>query len=119
MNVESLERMLARGRDDALLRFSLGTAYIQAGDLTAAIVHLKAAIAHKPEYSAAWKALGKALVDSGRLHEAAQSYTQGIAAAQAHGDLQAAKEMGVFSRRTQKALAAQDADAAADSTERD
>ena len=56
----SFERMLAAGRDGALLRFSLGNEYLKAGE----------------------------------------------AGAQRKGDKQAGKEMDVFARRIEKALAA-------------
>ena len=105
MNIDSLEKMLQRGRDDALLRFSLGSAYLQADQPQNAVEHLRAAIAHKPDYSAAWKALGNALMLSEQWPQACTVYEQGIAAAQNHGDLQAAKEMQVFLRRAQKASA--------------
>ena len=105
MNIDSLEKMLKRGRDDALLRFSLGSAYLQADQPQSAVEHLRAAIAHKPDYSAAWNALGKALMLSGQWPQACAVYEQGITAAQNHGDLQAAKEMEVFLRRAQKASA--------------
>ena len=58
-----------------------------------------------PRYSAAWKVLGKALHESGALTEAREAYREGIAAAEARGDIQAAKEMTVFARRIDKQLA--------------
>jgi predicted Zn-dependent protease len=58
-----------------------------------AVAHLKAALAFDPRYSAAWKLLGKALHDTGALTEALETYRQGIAHAEAKGDIQAAKEM--------------------------
>ena len=38
------ERMLAAGKDSALLRFSLGNEYLKAGDAAAAITHLARAV---------------------------------------------------------------------------
>jgi cytochrome c-type biogenesis protein CcmH/NrfG len=57
-----------------------------------------------PRYSAAWKLLGRALADTGALSDALAAYRQGIAAAEARGDVQAAKEMRVFARRIEKQL---------------
>ena len=57
---ENFEKMLAAGKDSALLRFSLGNAYLQAGDHARAASHLDAAVAQDAGYSAAWKLLGKA-----------------------------------------------------------
>ena len=105
MNVNTLLKMLDRGRDDALLRFSLGNAYMQSDDPQAAVEHLRAAVAHDSSYSAAWKLLGKALTDAGALTEAADAYRDGIEAAAANGDMQASKEMQVFLKRVEKQLA--------------
>jgi len=96
--VENLEAMLAAGKDDALLRFSLGNAYLKEQPALAA-EHLARAVELNPEYSAAWKIYAKALAGSGREHEAREAYARGIAAANRNGDIQAAKEMGVFLRR--------------------
>jgi hypothetical protein len=48
--------------------------------------------------------LGKALATSGNHAEAVDVLAQGIEVAERSGDLQAAKEMGVFRKRSQKAL---------------
>jgi len=96
--VENLEAMLAAGNDDALLRFSLGNAYLKEQPALAA-EHLARAVKLNPEYSAAWKIYGKALAAAGRENEAREAYALGIAAANRNGDIQAAKEMGVFLRR--------------------
>jgi predicted Zn-dependent protease len=100
--VDRFEAMLAAGRDDALLRFSLGMQYLQAGDAARAVEHLKRAVAHDPDYSAAWKLLGKALAQGGDAAGAAAAYRDGIDAAGRKGDKQAAKEMTVFLRRLER-----------------
>ena len=105
--IENLEGMLARGQDNALLRFSLGGAYLKAGDNDRAVVHLAQAVAHDPTYSAAWKLYGKALAEVGRLQDAVAAFDSGIAVAEAKGDIQAAKEMRVFRKRAEKRLAEQ------------
>jgi predicted Zn-dependent protease len=100
--VERFEALLAAGKDNALLRFSLGMQYLKAGNAARSAEHLRAAVKHDANYSAAWKLLGKALTDSGDRGGAIDAYEHGIAAAERHGDKQAAKEMGVFLRRLQK-----------------
>lgn len=102
--LETFEKMLAQGKDSAMLRFSLGNECHKAGRLDDAILHLEAALRLDPRYSAAWKVLGKCLVEAGRTHEALDTYHRGIAAAQEKGDIQAAKEMQVFARRLEKQL---------------
>lgn len=98
------EKILAAGRDDALLRFSLGSAYLKEGEPARAAEHLRRAVVHDPKYSAAWKLLGRALADAEAWQDALAAYRQGIAVAEARGDVQAAKEMSVFARRIEKAL---------------
>ncbi len=105
--IENLEDLLARGQDSALLRFSLGSAYLKAGDNDHAVVHLAQAVAHDPQYSAAWKLYGRALTDAGRLQDALAAFDSGIRVAEGKGDIQAAKEMRVFRKRAEKRLAEQ------------
>ena len=99
---ENLQLMLERGQDSPLLRFALGQECLKDGDLVAAIDHLRQAVDQNPRYSAAWKTLGEAHARAGSAERAAEVYERGIAAAQAAGDVQAAKEMGVFLRRLRK-----------------
>jgi len=98
---ENLESMLAEGRDDALLRYALGNAYLTEEPARAA-EHLERAVALDPDYSAAWKSYGKALAAAGRDAEAIEAYRQGIETANRKGDVQAAKEMGVFLKRLER-----------------
>lgn len=103
---ENLQLMLDRGQDSPLLRFALGQEFLKAGDLVAAIEHLRQAVDQNPRYSAAWKALGDAHARAGSAERAADVYERGIAAARAAGDIQAAKEMGVFLKRLRRNLKA-------------
>lgn len=100
--IETFENMLAQGQDGALLRFTLGNEYLAAGDPAAAVVHLRQAVAHDPDYSAAWRALGKACERCDDPAGAADAWRNGVDAAERRGDKQAAKEMGVFLRRLEK-----------------
>ena len=100
--IANLEKLLGTPRDGALLRYSLGTEYLKAGELERAISELREAVARDPRYSAAWKALGGELVGAGRDDEALEAYRRGIGAAHAKGDRQAEKEMTVFARRLEK-----------------
>jgi predicted Zn-dependent protease len=102
--IENFEKMLASGKDNALLRFSLGNAWLGAGEAARAVPHLQKAIEQDPMYSAAWKLLGRALNESGEAPAALDAYRKGIEVAQAKGDVQAAKEMTVFARRIEKSL---------------
>jgi Flp pilus assembly protein TadD len=103
--IPNLLKLVGTPRDGALLRFSLGSEYLKSADFEPALLHLGAAVEKDPGYSAAWKLLGRALSESGRTGEALAAYRRGIEVAQGKGDRQAAKEMAVFARRLEKALA--------------
>jgi tetratricopeptide (TPR) repeat protein len=99
---DSLEAMLARGPDTALLRLGLGGEYLNLKQYDKAIAHLRRAVELDANYSAAWKLLGKVLTEAGRKDEAVEAYDAGIRAAEAKGDMQAIREMTVFLKRLQK-----------------
>lgn len=104
--LQNLLRLLGGPRDNganaALLRFSIGSEYLKREQFDEAAHYLRDAVERNPAYSAAWKQLGKALAAAGRAAEAIDAYDRGIAAAQAHGDRQAVKEMTVFLRRLRR-----------------
>jgi Flp pilus assembly protein TadD len=99
----NFEKMLAAGKDGALLRFSLGNEHLKAGAAALAAEHLQRAVALDPAYTAAWKLLGRALLAAGDAAGAAAAYRNGIVVAQRKGDKQAGREMEVFVRRIEKA----------------
>jgi len=97
--IERLRALTGTPRDGALLRFSLGNALLADGKAAEAAGELRRALEFDPGYSAAWKLLGRALVEAGDAAQARRVWTQGIAAAQRAGDVQAQKEMQVFVKR--------------------
>lgn len=97
--LESLEKMLAKGVDNSLLRFGLGKGYLDLKDYAKAAEHLQKCVEFDPKYSAAWKLLGKAQLGQGDNPAARQAWEKGVEAAQAHGDKQAEKEMTVFLKK--------------------
>jgi Tfp pilus assembly protein PilF len=102
--VRNLETLLSQGKDSALLRFSLGAEYLKLRETWVAVYQLRRALEMDPNYSAAWKLLGKALTDAGVLRDALDAYHRGIEVAERRGDKQAAKEMAVFAQRLEKRL---------------
>jgi len=102
--IDSFEAMLARGQDSEMLRYTLGNAYFNENKFEQAIEHLQKAVEIKPDYSAAWKMLGRSLAGDNQLAEAKAAFDQGELVAEANGDKQAAKEINVFRKRVIKAL---------------
>lgn len=100
--IGNLEKMLYSGQDNAMLRFGLGNAYFQQKDFHSAVPHLQKAVEHDPEYSAAWKLLGKSLVNCEEAEKALEAFAKGIECAEKKGDIQAVKEMQVFLKRLNK-----------------
>ncbi|SEC84843.1 conserved hypothetical protein [Pseudomonas sp. 8BK] len=102
MSTEALEKMLAKGMDNALLRFGLGKGYLDTAEFARAAEHLQRCVEFDAQYSAAWKLLGQALNKQGLSAEARDAWTQGLRAAEDKGDKQAGKEISVFLKRLDK-----------------
>ena len=100
--IDALQKQVGGPRDGALLRFSLGQALLTGGNTAAAVDSLRAALAFDPNYSAAWKLLGQALLQGNERTAATAAWEHGISVAAMRGDTQAAKEMTVFLRRAQR-----------------
>lgn len=100
--IDNLEKMLADGRDDALLRFGLGNAYFHSKDYAKAAEHLAKALEFDKGYSAAWKLLGKAFMRLDDLDTAKRTFEDGIEQAEKKGDKQAVREMQVFLKKIAK-----------------
>ncbi|MCB1754393.1 MAG: tetratricopeptide repeat protein [Gammaproteobacteria bacterium] len=98
------EQMLKLGKDNALLRFTLGSAFFKQERFAEAVEHLQKAVEFSPDYTAAWKILGRSLIGLERFMEAKNALQTGIEVADSKGDKQAAKEMQVFLKRVEKAL---------------
>ncbi len=103
--VGNLEKLLAQGKDGALLRYTLGKTYADAGQMETAREHLLQATALDANYSVAWRQLGKVELALADLKAARHAWQQGLACAQAKGDAQVVKELQVFLRRLDKQAA--------------
>src|SRR5262245_43030267 len=105
MDTERLRQfqdLIALEPDDTVLRFGLGELYIEAKDFASAAEQFAEILRLDPQYSAAYRYLGQAYAALGRASEAEAVFQQGIAVAEARGDLQTAKEMQVFLHRLHK-----------------
>ena len=97
-----LEKLLRQGMDSPLLRFSMGNELLAAERPDEAAEQFEKAVEQDPDYSAAWKLLGKALAEAGDTAAAITAYQSGIECAQRKQDHQAMKEMTVFLKRLQR-----------------
>ena len=100
--LEAFEEMAAKVPDNVMVRYSLGREYLKVKRYDEAERELREALRLKPDYSAAYRELGKSLVGMDRLDEAREIYTQGAQVASEKGDLQTQREIEVFLRRLQK-----------------
>ena len=85
--------------EDPVVRFGLAGAYLEAGEAESAVTEYQEAIRLKPDYSAAYRGLGRSLERAGRLDDAKAAYATGRDVAAQNGDLQTKKEIEVFLRR--------------------
>lgn len=99
MDRAALEKMLERGIDNAMLRYTLGLICFKEQDYQQAADHLALALKQDESHSASWKILGRTLAALEHSEEARETYEKGIAIAESKGDIQAAKEMRVFLHR--------------------
>jgi Flp pilus assembly protein TadD len=102
--LEQLRQIAKREPDDDLAQYGFGKACLDCGLLEEAIRALTRATEINRRYSAAFRDLGRALTEAGRLHDAIQTFGSGIVVAQEVGDLQTVREMEVFMKRAKRKL---------------
>ena len=107
--IARLQAMLDKGQDNALLRMTLGKAALDEDRAADAVLHLSRATEFDPQLSVAWKLLGKAHAALNDDAAARAAFSQALASAEAKGDAQVVKEVGVFMRRLDKRAAQGDA----------
>lgn len=100
--LEAFEELAAKAPENVMVRYSLGREYLKARRYSEAERELREALRLKPDYSAAYRELGKALTGLERFDEAREIYTKGVEVACAKGDLQTQREIEVFLRRLEK-----------------
>ena len=96
---DNLEKLLASGQDSPMLRFGLGSAYFNDKQFEKAAPHLKACIEQDPDYSAAYKFLGKALMKLGDSEQAKAVFETGLPVAERKGDKQTEREILAFLKK--------------------
>ena len=100
--LEAFQELAAQAPDNVVVRYSLGREYLKAKRYSEAERELREVLRLKPDYSAAYRELGKSLVGLERLEEAREVYTKGAEVACAKGDVQTKREIEVFLGRIEK-----------------
>jgi predicted Zn-dependent protease len=88
-----MEAMLGEGEDNALIRFTMGSAFIKHGKYEQAIEQLAKAVELKPDYTTAWLKYAQALIETGRTEESISTLEIGISVATEKNDTQSLAEM--------------------------
>ncbi len=95
-------KLLERYPNNPMVLYSLGNELFKEGRYGEARDHLQRAIENKPDYSVAYRMLGRAHFELNEDAEAKNVFLKGKGVATENGDLQTAKEMDVYLRRLQK-----------------
>lgn len=85
--------------EDPVGYYVLGLEYAKLHRHLDAIDMFEKALRILPDYTAAYRELGKSLRDAGRRREAEEMWGQGVVVAQKRGDTQTLKEMLVLLKR--------------------
>ena len=99
---EMFRKLLSRDPENPMVLYSLGTELFKEGNHAEAREHLSRAVQNKPDYSVAYRMLGRSLFELGEDEEARRVFAKGREVAQGNGDLQTVKEIDVFVRRLEK-----------------
>ncbi|WP_053058033.1 tetratricopeptide repeat protein [Rubrobacter aplysinae] len=100
--VEMFNKLLDRDPENPMVLYSLGSELFKEGRYVEARDRLRRAVENKPDYSVAYRTLGRALYELEEDEEALRIFALGRGIAQENGDLQTVKEIDVFTKRVQK-----------------
>ena len=99
---QMFRKLLEKDPENPMILFSLGNELFKEGEYTEARTHLRRAIENKPDYSVAYRTLGRAHYELHEDAEARRVFTEGREVAEKNGDLQTVREIDVFMRRLEK-----------------
>ncbi len=102
---EMFRRLLERDPNNPMVLYSLGNELFKEGRHQEAREHLRRAVENKPDYSVAYRMLGRAHYELREDAEAREVFTKGREVATDNGDLQTVKEIDVFLRRLERRAA--------------
>src|ERR671933_1347435 len=99
---EMFFKLLEREPENPMVLYSLGNELFKEQKYSEAREYLTRAIRNKPDYSVAYRTLGRTLYELREDAEARRVFAEGREVAYRNGDLQTAREIDVFVRRLQK-----------------
>jgi len=101
-------KLLDRDPNNPMVLCSLGIELFKEGNYAEARDHLSRAVENKPDYSVAYRMLGRAHFELGEDADARWVFEKGREVAGQNGDLQTIKEIDVFARRLEKRQSTED-----------
>jgi uncharacterized protein HemY len=99
---EMFRKLLDKDPDNPMILYSLGTELFKEGRYSGAREHLARAVENKPDYSVAYRMLGRTHYELHENAEARRVFAKGKEVARENGDLQTVREIDVFLRRLDK-----------------
>ena len=105
LRTEMFRKLLERDPNNPMVLYSLGNELFKEGSYPEARDHLRRAVENKPDYSVAYRMLGRTHYELREDAEAREVFAKGREVATQNGDLQTAKEIDVFRRRLEKRAA--------------
>lgn len=100
--VEMFSKLLDRDPENPMVLYSLGSELFKEERYEEAQERLRKAVENKPDYSVAYRTLGRVLYELEDDEEALRVFDRGREIAQGNGDLQTVKEIDVFTKRLRK-----------------
>ena len=99
---DMFRKLLERDPENPMVLYSLGNELFKEQRYSEAKTYLSRAVRNKPDYSVAYRTLGRVLYEQREDEEAQRVFAQGREVADANGDLQTVKEIDVFVRRLER-----------------
>ncbi len=99
---DMFRKLLERDPQNPMVLYSLGNELFKEERYEEARIHLQRAVENKPDYSVAYRMLGRAHYELHEDTDARAVFLKGREVAGENGDLQTVKEIDVFLRRLQK-----------------
>ena len=99
---DMFRKLLERDPSNPMVLYSLGNELFKEGHYVEARDRLRLAVENKPDYSVAYRMLGRAHYELEEDIEAKEVFLKGKEVAKEKGDLQTVKEIDVFLRRLHK-----------------